>query len=285
MTSPDQDSDGQNSLLNYEAESFESWPGSDRTCTSSRSFESQKTYFCHSDSSFGDAELDSQSHSGITPSTEGYENDDFEEDDEKGSAMEEELREKWIRVLRRKTLPSSAPHPKQRSNCSPHRGGGKLCLEERVALQAFCQERIRHTQSLQWTSPPAHRTQPGRHTEPCPETGQLVADRLVPKQLISVLRMKSFTEEMKKAIETELHQPSHCGPCRENLARLAQDTFIRRKRSQLECGLLEDKLQAHLYEKDAICLVGELLSDIPKISDDPSEIWRGLLTNGRWTPQ
>lgn len=125
MSSLDQNSDGgQNSLLNYEAESFESWPGSERTCTSSRSLESQRTYSYGSDSflSFGATEFDSQSQSGTTASVEGYENDDFEQYDEKESTMEEELRGKWMGILRTKVPPSSIPPPKQRSNCRLHRG-------------------------------------------------------------------------------------------------------------------------------------------------------------------
>ncbi|KAJ8338292.1 hypothetical protein SKAU_G00372580 [Synaphobranchus kaupii] len=167
--------------------------------------------------------------------------------------------------------------PKQRSNSSLRRGGGRLCPEERAALKAFCQEKIRRVQSLQWTSPPARRAQPGRQPVPRPEMAAPQGDCPVPKQLVSALRLKTFTEEMKKAVGTELHQPSRCGPCQESLAGLAKDTFLRRKKGKLESRLLQDKLEAHLFEKDAICMVGELLSEIPTISDDPSKIWQELL--------
>ncbi|XP_064184470.1 uncharacterized protein C8orf48-like [Anguilla rostrata] len=288
MSSLDQNSGGgQNSLLNYEAESFESWPGSERACTSSRSLESQRTYSYGSDSflSFGATEFDSQSQSGTTASVEGYENDDFEQYDEKESTMEEELRGKWMGILRTKVPPSSIPPPKQRSNCRLHRGGEKLCPEERAALKAFCQEKIRRARSPRRTAPPAGRTQPSGQTAPRAEMAEPQDAGPVPTRFVSALRLKSFTEEMRKAVGTELHQPSRCGPCWESLARLAEDTFLRRKKSQLESGLLQDRLQAHLLEKDTICLVGELLGDISKTSDDPSKIWQEFMTNGSWSPQ
>ncbi|KAJ8254861.1 hypothetical protein GJAV_G00198150 [Gymnothorax javanicus] len=270
MTSQEQDCDkAENLLLNYEDESFESCSGSDNTCTSSSALQSQRTYLYDSNSflSFAGTEFNSLSLSRSTPSSEGYENDDFEEYDEKESAMAEDLREKWIRILRSKEPSSPIAPLKRRSNCSLRRGvspvvsggGGKLCPEERAALKAFCQEQIKRVQSLQRTSPPA-------------------------EQFISVLKLKTFSQEMKKAVGTELHQPSRCVPCREVLAQLAEDAFVRRKKSHLESRLLQDKLQAHLLQRDAICLVGELLSDIPDISDDPNKIWQELLTKRTWSP-
>ncbi|KAJ8416758.1 hypothetical protein AAFF_G00326360 [Aldrovandia affinis] len=298
MTSLDQDSDGgQNSSLNYEDDSFESWRSSgggsrctaESPATASCSDESQRTdsSCSHSSLSFGGAEFYSQSQSRPTPSVEGYENEDFEQYNEKEPMIVEELREKWIGILRTK-VPPSVPPPKQRSNSSLRQegrprfavsavtSGGRLCPEERRALKVFCQEKIRRVQSLQWTDRLANRAQLSGQAAAWPMTAGPLADCPVPKRL--------NTEEMKQAAGTELHQTSHCRACQESLAKLAQNTFIRRKKSQLESRLLQDKLQAHLFEKDAICLVGELLRNIPKTSDDPSKIWQELVTNGCWTP-
>ncbi|KAG9341659.1 hypothetical protein JZ751_018722, partial [Albula glossodonta] len=265
----DQHPDGEHiSSVNYEDESFESCPSidsHDSKCTT----KGPPTDSCFVRSNRADS----------------YGSEDFEQYDENESTMEEELREKWIGILRTKALPSSIPPPKQRSNSRLLRGGGRPRPEERVALKAFCQDKIRRVQSLRRTNPSACRAQLSGQTVPCPEMAGLLADRPVPKQFISVLRLKSFTEEMKQAAGTELHEPSHCGACQEKQAKLAQDTFIRRKKSQLESWLLKDRVQAHLCERDTICLVGELLGDIPTTSDDPSKIWEGLLTNGHWTPQ
>lgn len=98
----------------------------------------------------------------------------------------------------------------------------------------------------------------------------------VPIQLISVLKLKSFTEEMRRAAETEIHNPSECGECVRQQATLALDTFIRRKRTQLDSLTLEDRLQTHLCNRDAICLLGELLQTLPKLSDAPNRIWDEL---------
>ncbi|KAI1898898.1 hypothetical protein AGOR_G00077140 [Albula goreensis] len=294
----DQHPDGKHiSSVNYEDESFDSCSSidsHDSRCTTkgpptdSCSVRSNRADSYGSDSflSFDSADqTESKLQTRPTSSVEAYKSEDFEQYDENESTMEEERREKWIGILRTKALPSSIPPPKQRSNSRVLRGGGRPRPEERVALKAFCQDKIRRVQSLRRTNPSACRAQLSGQTVPCPEMAGFLADRPVPKQFISVLRLKSFTEEMKQAAGTELHEPSHCRACQEKQAKLAQDTFIRRKKSQLESWLLKDRVQAHLCERDTICLVGELLGDIPSTSDDPSKIWEGLLTNGHWTPQ
>ncbi|XP_046874458.1 uncharacterized protein C8orf48-like isoform X2 [Hypomesus transpacificus] len=119
-------------------------------------------------------------------------------------------------------------------------------------------------------------------------------DRPVPMQLISVLKLKSFAEEMRRAADIEIHDPSVCGECVEQQASLALDTFIQRKRTLLDSLTLEDRLQTHLCNRDTVCLLGELLRNLPKLSDAPQTIWeelqakeRGLLPSGvtQATPQ
>ncbi|XP_062332503.1 uncharacterized protein C8orf48-like [Osmerus eperlanus] len=111
--------------------------------------------------------------------------------------------------------------------------------------------------------------------------------RPVPLQLISMLKLKSFTEEMRRAADIEIHDPSVCGECVEQQASLALDTFIQRKRTLLDSLTLEDRLQTHLCNRDTVCLLGELLRNLPKLSDAPQTIWeelqakeRGLLPSG-----
>ncbi|XP_029578633.1 uncharacterized protein LOC115167971 [Salmo trutta] len=108
-----------------------------------------------------------------------------------------------------------------------------------------------------------------------------LAGEPVPLQLISALKMKTFTEEMRRAMDTELHDPSVCGVCVQQQAALSLNTFIRRKTTQLDTNTLEDKLHTHLYNRDAVCLLGELLRGLPKPSDAPSRIWEQLQARGR----
>ncbi|XP_045573866.1 uncharacterized protein isoform X2 [Salmo salar] len=76
-----------------------------------------------------------------------------------------------------------------------------------------------------------------------------LAGEPVPLQLISALKMKTFTEEMRRAMDTELHDPSVCGVCVQQQAALSLNTFIRRKTTQLDTNTLEDKLHTHLYNR------------------------------------
>ncbi|CDR01031.1 unnamed protein product, partial [Oncorhynchus mykiss] len=76
-----------------------------------------------------------------------------------------------------------------------------------------------------------------------------LAGEPVPIQLISALKMKTFTEEMRRAMDTELHDPSVCGVCVQQQAALSLNTFIRRKTTQLDNNILEDKLHTHLCNR------------------------------------
>ncbi|KAL0973785.1 hypothetical protein UPYG_G00211140 [Umbra pygmaea] len=107
----------------------------------------------------------------------------------------------------------------------------------------------------------------------------------VPLQFISALKLKSFREEMKRAVNAELHHPGQCERCLQQQATLSLNTFIRRKTTQLDAGTLEAKLQVHLCNRDAVCLLGEFLRDIPKPSDAPNWIWKQLQARERCTQQ
>ncbi|CAL8332262.1 unnamed protein product [Gadus morhua 'NCC'] len=59
-------------------------------------------------------------------------------------------------------------------------------------------------------------------------------NQLVPTRLVSLLRHKTLVQEMRRALEVELHCPSLCTACEEARASLALDAFIRRKKTQLD---------------------------------------------------
>ncbi|KAG9271935.1 hypothetical protein AMEX_G12873 [Astyanax mexicanus] len=87
----------------------------------------------------------------------------------------------------------------------------------------------------------------------------------------------------EKGAEQDFHEPSRCRACLAKQADLAMNFFIRKKRNQLQAQLLQEKMDLHLYNKDTVCLLGEMLKDMPKPSDDPCEIWKRLLTTERQT--
>ncbi|KAK5865101.1 hypothetical protein PBY51_016292 [Eleginops maclovinus] len=68
----------------------------------------------------------------------------------------------------------------------------------------------------------------------------------VPPQLLSMLRLKTFKEDMRQAAELELHDPAVCRVCEQERASLALRSFIRRKKTQLQLQTLKGRLNTHL---------------------------------------
>ncbi|TDH07989.1 hypothetical protein EPR50_G00112380 [Perca flavescens] len=66
-----------------------------------------------------------------------------------------------------------------------------------------------------------------------------------PPQLILMLKLKTFNEEMKRAAELELHDPAVCSVCERQQASLALNIFIRRKKTQLQFQTLKGRLNTH----------------------------------------
>lgn len=75
-----------------------------------------------------------------------------------------------------------------------------------------------------------------------PNVGQGPAVPPVPFQLITMLRIKALKEEMRRAAQVELHGPAVCNMCAQEQASLALQTFIRRKKTQLQLQTLKGRL-------------------------------------------
>ncbi|XP_059201832.1 uncharacterized protein LOC131981525 [Centropristis striata] len=67
----------------------------------------------------------------------------------------------------------------------------------------------------------------------------------VPPQLILMLRLKTFKEEMKRAAEVELHDPAVCSVCEQEQASLALRSFIWRKKTQLRFQTVTQTKHTH----------------------------------------
>ncbi|XP_074504138.1 uncharacterized protein LOC141775085 isoform X2 [Sebastes fasciatus] len=97
----------------------------------------------------------------------------------------------------------------------------------------------------------------------------------VPPQLISMLRLKTFKEEMRRAAEVELHDPAVCSVCEQEQASLALKSFIRRKKTQLRFQALKGRLNTHLNCGEECTRRGSL----GKISQSPSMLRTGFGRN------
>ncbi|XP_015206762.2 uncharacterized protein C8orf48 isoform X1 [Lepisosteus oculatus] len=288
MTSGTEENGRQQLSGNYEEDSFETWPSSESSSSSSRAlrfagdtyescsteFERTKSYRSESFNSFCSVEGFDSQRERLASSERGYEDEKFEQYNENKITAEEEFSRKRIQVLRNKASPSS-PSQKQRSNILPQKDVRKLGPDERDALKLYCRTRIRNVQQQQKPNESGCSVERSMQKAAGLSGEHLVC--VIPQQVFERLRLKSFTAAMKKGIEAKMHQPSRCHACQNKRADLARDTFIRIKKNQLESLLLKEKIEGTIYTKGSVCLVGEVLKDLPKLSDDPSKIWRALI--------
>lgn len=70
--------------------------------------------------------------------------------------------------------------------------------------------------------------------------------QLVPPELISMLKLKTLKEQWKRAAEVERRDPGFCRACEQEQASLALESFIRRKKTQLQFQTLTDRLNTRL---------------------------------------
>ncbi|XP_034740304.1 uncharacterized protein LOC117952266 [Etheostoma cragini] len=75
-------------------------------------------------------------------------------------------------------------------------------------------------------------------------------DLAVPPRLLLMLKLKTFNEKMKRAAEVELHDPAVCCVCERQQASLALESFIRRKKTQLQFQALKGRLNTHLSYRE-----------------------------------
>ncbi|KAK2849420.1 hypothetical protein Q5P01_009254 [Channa striata] len=90
--------------------------------------------------------------------------------------------------------------------------------------------------------PPGERVKRGRGRTALRVTCQGLEVQPVPVQLMLMLRIQTFKEDVKRAAEVELHDPSACRVCQRENASLALKSFIRRKKTQLQFQTLQARL-------------------------------------------
>uniref|UniRef100_A0A8C5S6A9 Uncharacterized protein n=1 Tax=Laticauda laticaudata TaxID=8630 RepID=A0A8C5S6A9_LATLA len=160
-------------------------------------------------------------------------------------------------------------------------GISEVSEKELAVLQSFCASKINHLHH-QRTSEPLRRNS---HKEQRPgmvswrqQMGS--GNFVVPSELVNRLHLKSLKEMMKKLAENEMHQPLQCPFCTKKRAEFAKVEFLRRKKTILDNNLLQEKLEDYMYTKDSLTLIGEIHKNLPKLSEDPSNIWQELNKRG-----
>nr|XP_056715818.1 uncharacterized protein C8orf48 homolog [Euleptes europaea] len=204
-------------------------------------------------------------------------NDEEQKTDFWDPAMaEKSLIRKWINRLK-EDRPSA-----QLAECASKPGNALIKItvaseEELEAVQSFCAikiNRLGHLPSSALSN--RHKRYNQQHGFASEKVFMHEMDRIVPDQLVNRLHLKNLKKTMEQLAETEMHQPSQCPDCEKKRAELARDAFLRRKRTLMEGVLLEDKLEDHIYTQDALVLIGKVHQTLPKLSDDPRNIWQKL---------
>ncbi|XP_063169690.1 uncharacterized protein C8orf48 homolog [Candoia aspera] len=192
------------------------------------------------------------------------------------ASIGDSLARKWINLLKgNRTSPERVRLPTEPDIALP--GISAVSEEELGALQSFCASKINHLRHQRTSEPlkrSSHKDQGHRLASRKQLTGGCHC--AVPCELVNRLRLKNIKEMVKKIAETEMHQPSRCPFCMKKRAEVAKAEFLRRKKTILDNVLLREKLEHYMYTKDSLTLIGEIHKSLPKLSEDPRNIWREL---------
>ncbi|EDO49762.1 predicted protein [Nematostella vectensis] len=113
-------------------------------------------------------------------------------------------------------------------------------------------------------------------------TKSLQKPQLVNTRKMEELRVENIMQRLKLESTRKFHQPKHCRNCQRRKEAAAAAHFIREKRTHLEKELVAQKLQEHLYQKNSVTLIAEIINSGPKPKDAPQDVWDRLLRKGKY---
>nr|XP_014435622.1 uncharacterized protein C8orf48 homolog isoform X4 [Pelodiscus sinensis] len=220
----------------------------------------------------------------------GYSEDTFEsfseeEKEEACSQYESELFDSYCSTEQSEQLPvSDISESVWQSASQDDEEITEVSDEELDALQSFCTIKINQIHhQLKSKQPKSSKHKELQHgiTSEKPVTGDL--NSTIPDQLLNRIHLKNIRDTMKQVTEAKVHQPSQCHDCRKKGEELAKINFLKQKKTLVEKALLQDKLEQQIYAKDSLTLIGEIHTTLPKLSEDPRNIWKRLNEN-EWGP-
>ncbi|XP_032993877.1 uncharacterized protein C8orf48 homolog isoform X2 [Lacerta agilis] len=198
------------------------------------------------------------------------------------AAVREYLTRKWISLLKENKASTRLAKPAiEPINSAILTEIIDVSEEELSALQSFCAIKIKQLHHV--PSPvPLKRSKHNKQRHGFISEKPLTFDLncTVPDQLLNRLRLKNIKETLKQVADTEMHQPSQCSHCTKKRAELADGAFLRRWKALMEEVLLKEKLEEYMYTKDSLTLIGEIHRCLPKLSEDPRNIWQELNERG-----
>ncbi|XP_042336405.1 uncharacterized protein C8orf48 homolog isoform X2 [Sceloporus undulatus] len=194
------------------------------------------------------------------------------------TAAEEQLTNRWISLLNTNRTTAAVA----RSAVKPPNGAAPTRIPEGSeeglgALRSFCAtkiNRICHPPTLAPKKRNKHHDQRHGRTSEKPLMSDVNCFAL--DQLVNRLHLRNIKETMKQLAEMEIHQPSRCPHCTKKKAELAKSAFLRRRKALMEGALLQEKLEEQMYTRDPLTLIGEIHQTLPKLSEDPRNVWQEL---------
>ncbi|XP_078066472.1 uncharacterized protein LOC144492350 [Mustelus asterias] len=185
--------------------------------------------------------------------------------------------EKHLGILNSRRF-DSTPYPQKEKYIVSQKETTQPPPVESAPLRMYCrmkidqlQQQLQAKKSVSYNHGKQHSTRPLKR-QPAPQQ-----NRIVPQHLINQVRLKCISETVKQIVETSMHQPARCAACLEKVSKLAEHNFLRIKKIQLEEASLQEKIEEHIYTKDALTQIGEIHSGLPKYSDTASLVWKRLL--------
>ncbi|XP_051877079.1 uncharacterized protein C8orf48-like [Pristis pectinata] len=270
-----------NSTMKYSDESFATYTGENEEShqSYSQSFESYQSL---------DEDFERETVSEISAikselefmSPQNFKEETKEEcaccEDSEGLLARERLIEKLLGVLNSNRFVSTPYHQKEKYTMS-HREAIQPVQVESAPVQKYCSMKIDQIQR-QIQQEQLEPSKYGRQQLNKPLGGETAPQQncIVPQHLINRVRLKYITETVKQVVQTNVHQPSRCAACLKKISKLAEHNFLRIKKIQLEEASMQEKIEEHIYTKDALTLIGEIHNSLPKHSDVASLVWKRL---------
>ncbi|XP_047405258.1 uncharacterized protein C8orf48 homolog [Sciurus carolinensis] len=185
---------------------------------------------------------------------------------------EKKLTEKWISYLKDKEANYERNQPEAKLQTEVTR----LSDEELNALQSFCTTKINllHHRVDSKKKSNRHKKLQFRLD---PEASKVNALKCtVPDELLNRIYFENVRTTLKQVAATKQHISSRCPNCISKKAELAQSVFLKQKKTLLESLLLHEKIDEHLHTTDLLTHVVEAHQGLPRLSDDPTLIWKRL---------
>ncbi|XP_008844295.1 uncharacterized protein C8orf48 homolog [Nannospalax galili] len=186
---------------------------------------------------------------------------------------ENKVSEKWISYLKGKKTHSEECQSDSRLHIEVPRASE----EELRALQSFCSVKVNliyRRENSKAKKGSRHKRLQFRLDAETPEVDAL--NCTIPGELLNRIYLENTRATLKQMATAKQHVSAKCPSCLSKRAELAQSDFLKRKKTLLESLLLQEKIDEHLHTTDFLTRVGEAHQSLPRLSDDPTKIWKRL---------